>query len=210
MSKVILDENGEVVDFLAERNEEIKAQLAATLELFNGREAANKNGKKRYGFMFSMQINNALNKYPKMSATQFCNLDADDISYYWNSYYDLMCYYNIYFEIVPNKQGFFRYMGINARQYQQLQEHQDPDIRAEMIFIEDALKGDAFQASENGNTDAKAAGMRLSARGTDGHNMVSAGEEMLTQAVEKKNETELWRDLSRLTGNDYGKKFLKG
>lgn len=201
MSKIILDENQNPVDFLAERNEEIKKQLAETLELFNQREASNKNGKKRYGFMFSMQINNALNKYEKMSAEEFCELDADDIEYYWNSYYDLMCYYNIHFEIVPNKQGFLRYFGINARQYEELQRHSDEGIRSEMIFIEDALKGDAFRAGENGNSDAKAISVRLSARGTDGHSVVSAGEEMLaTRVAEAATPLELQRKLQAILG----------
>lgn len=180
---IVVDEKGNVIDYLSERNEEIKKSLSEILEHFVEKEAENKNGKKKYGFMFSMQINNALNKYPKMSAQQFVSLDADDISYYWNSYYDLMCYYNMFFEIVPNKQGFLRYFGINARQYQQLQEHQDEEIRFEIIFIEDALKGDAFRAGENGNTDAKAVGFRMTARGTDGHSVVSAGEEMLAEKV---------------------------
>ena len=62
MAKLTYDENGEVVDYLAERNEEIKSNLEEVLEMFKAKEAANKNGKKNYGFMFSMQINNELNR----------------------------------------------------------------------------------------------------------------------------------------------------
>jgi hypothetical protein len=200
MAKVTYDENGEVVDYLAERNEEIKAHLEEVLEMFKAKEAANKNGKKNYGFMFSMQINNELNKYPKMAVEKFANIDADDISYYWNSYYDLMCYYNQFFEIVPNRQTFLRYIGLNARQYQQLQESEDEDIRSEIIFIEDALKGDAFRAGENGNSDAKAISFRMTARGADGHNIISASEDKLITEVAKRSPTEMFRQLDLITG----------
>ena len=201
MAKVTYDENGELVDYLAERNEEIKSHLEEVLEMFKAKEAANKNGKKNYGFMFSMQINNELNKYPKMAVEKFANLDADDISYYWNSYYDLMCYYNQFFEIVPNRQTFLRYIGLNARQYQQLQESEDEDIRSEIIFIEDALKGDAFRAGENGNSDARAISFRMAARGTDGHSVVSAGEEMLAEKVaQAATPLELQRRVQALLG----------
>jgi hypothetical protein len=195
------------VDYLSERNEEIKAHLEEVLEMFKEKEAANKNGKKNYGFMFSMQINNELNKYPKMAVEKFANIDADDISYYWNSYYDLMCYYNLHFEIVPTKQGFLRYFGINARQYQQLQESEDEEIRSEIIFIEDALKGDAFRAGENGNSDAKAISFRMTARGSDGHNIISATEDKLIEEVAKRSPTELLRQVDLITGGSG--KFLK-
>ena len=149
MAKLTYDENGEVVDYLAERNEEIKANLAEVLEMFKEKEAANKNGKKNYGFMFSMQINNELNKYPKMAVEKFANLDADDISYYWNSYYDLMCYYNQFFEIVPNRQTFLRYIGLNARQYQQLQESEDEDIRSDFSLKREFARYIIFQPPMN-------------------------------------------------------------
>jgi hypothetical protein len=199
MAKVTYDENGNAVDYLADRNEEIKEHLAEVLEMFKAKEAANKNGKKNYGFMFSMQINNELNKYPKMAVEKFANIDADDISYYWNSYYDLMCYYNQFFEIVPNRQTFLRYIGLNARQYQQLQESEDEDIRSEIIFIEDALKGDAFRAGENGNSDARAISFRMAAR-NDGHSVISASEDKLITEVAKRSPTDMLRQLEMITG----------
>ena len=208
MAKLTIDENGEAVDFLAERNKEITESLRPKAEILLEERAADRFGKKRLGFRMMMQINGELNKYPRMSGNQFANLDADEIDYYWQSYYDLMCYYNLYFEIVPNRQSFLRYMGINNRQYFMLLESDDNDIKAEMNYIEDALKQDGFLAGESGNADAKAIATRLSAK-TDGHSMVSAGEEMLTQAVEKKNSTELWRDLEKIVGGDLQNRYLK-
>ena len=182
MAKVTYDENGNAVDFLSERNDEIKASLQEAFQILLDERDGDRNGRKRLGNRMMMQINNALNKQPRMTANQFVSLDADDIYYYWNSYYELMCHYTLYFEIVPNRQSFLKYAGWNSRQYEQLQDNQDEDIRAAIIFIEDSLKQEGFSAGENGNADAKAIGTRLAAK-KDGHSVVSAGEEMLAEKV---------------------------
>ena len=183
MAVLTYDENGNVFDFLAARNDSIKANLKPAFQILLDERDGDRKGNKRLGNRMRQQINNEFNKQPKMTAKQFTSLDADDIYYYWNSYYDLICYYTLYFEIVPNRQEFIKYMGINSRQYEQLQEHEDEEIRAAIIFVEDSLKQEGFSAGENGNADAKAIVTRLSARGTDGHSVVSAGEEMLAEKV---------------------------
>lgn len=205
MAKVTYDENGNPVDFLAERNEEIKASLKEAFQILLDERDGDRNGRKRLGNRMQMQINNALNKQPKMSAQQFISLDADDIYYYWNSYYDLICHYTLYFEIVTNRQSFLKYAGLNSRQYEQLQEHADEDVRAAIIFIEDSLKLDGFSAGENGNADAKAIGTRLAAK-KDGHSIVSAGEEMLAEKIaEAATPLELQRKARQLLGTSENK-----
>lgn len=182
MAVLTYDESGNVFDFLAARNESIKANLKPAFQILLDERDGDRKGNKRLGNRMRQQINNELNKQPKMTAQQFTSLDADDIYYYWNSYYDLICYYTLYFEIVPNRQEFIKYMGINSRQYEQLQEHEDEEIRAAIIFVEDSLKQEGFSAGENGSADAKAIATRLAAK-RDGHSVVSAGEEMLAEKV---------------------------
>lgn len=207
--RITIDESGNQVDVLAERNEEIKANLQGKMNLLLSEKEVDKKGVKRLGFRMGMQISNELNKYGRMTAEDFTNLTADTIEYYWNSFYDLMCYYNLYFEIVPNRQMFLRYSGMNARMYQQLQESTEEDVRTLMIFIEDCLKEDGFSAGENGNADAKAIYSRLSAK-NDGHNMVSAGDEMLAQAAITASPDELNRRMNAiLRQNKAEKNFLK-
>lgn len=183
MAKVTIDENGKVVDFLAERNEAIKANLKPAFQILLEERDSDRKGKKKLGNRMRQQINNELNKQPLMTAQEFSRLDSQDIRYYWNSYYELICYYTLYFEIVPNRQEFMKYMGINSRQYEQLEGHENEEIRAAIIFVEDSLKQEGYSGGENGNADAKAIGMRLAARGMDGHSVVSAGEEMLAEKV---------------------------
>ena len=182
MAVLTYDESGNVFDFLAARNEAIKANLKPAFQILLDERDGDRKGNKRLGNRMRQQINNEFNKQPKMTAKQFTSLDADDIYYYWNSYYDLICYYTLYFEIVPNRQEFIKYMGINSRQYEQLQEHEDEEIRAAIIFVEDSLKQEGFSAGENGSADAKAIATRLAAK-RDGHSVVSAGEEMLAENV---------------------------
>ena len=205
--RITLDESGNQIDALAERNEEIKANLQEKMEVLLSEKESDTKGKKRLGFRMGMQISNELNKYGRMTAEDFVELTADTIEYYWNSFYDLMCYYNLYFEIVPNRQMFLRYAGMNARMYQQLQESPDEDVRTLMIFIEDSLKEDGFSAGENGNADAKAIYSRLSAK-SDGHNMVSAGDEMLAQAAVTASPDELSRRMNAIL-KQHSDKLLK-
>lgn len=205
MAKVTYDENGEVVDYLAERNEAIKANLVDAFTILLEERDGDRNGKKRLGNRMRQQINNELNRQPRMSAQQFSSLDADDIYAFWNAYYALICHYTLYFEIVPNRQELMKYMGINSRQYEQLQESADEDIRAAIIFVEDSLKQEGFSAGENGNADAKAIGTRLSAK-RDGHSMVSAGEEMLAEKVSQAaTPLELQRKVQALLGGNTNK-----
>lgn len=202
MAKLTYDENGEVVDYLTERNDAIKANLKFAFTILLEERDGDRQGRKRLGNRMRQQINNELNKQPRMSAQQFATLDADDIYRYWNAYYDLICHYTLYFEIVPNRQELMKYMGINSNQYDQLQNSTDDEIRAAIVFVEDSLKQEGFSAGENGNADAKAIGTRLSAKG-DGHSVVSAGEEMLAQKVaEAATPLELRRRAMALLGGD--------
>jgi hypothetical protein len=182
MAVLTYDENGDVFDFLSARNDAIKANLKPAFQILLDERDGDRKGNKRLGNRMRQQINKELNKQPLMTAQEFLRLDGQDIRYYWNSYYDLICYYTLYFEIVPNRQEFIKYMGINSRQYEQLQEHEDEEIRAAIIFVEDSLKQEGFSAGENGSADAKAIATRLSAK-RDGHSVVSAGEEMLAEKV---------------------------
>lgn len=202
MAILTYDENGNEVDYLAERNEAIKLNLTDAFNILLDERDGDRKGTKRLGNRMRQQINNELNKQPRMSAHQFVTLDADDIYRYWNAYYDLICYYTLYFEIVPNRQEFMKYIGINSRQYEQLRESADEEIRASIIYIDDCLKQEGFSAGESGNADAKAISVRLSARGTDGHGVVSASDEMIANKIaEAPTVLELQRRVQAVLGD---------
>ena len=204
MRKIIYDENGEMVDELANRNDEIIANLEDKIEELRMEKNADLKGKSRFGFHAMMQIENELMQTSMMSAEKFIELDYDDIEYYWRSFHALMSHYNMIFEIVPTRQTFMLYLGINSRMYKQLLkggENNDEDIKDLMTFIEDRLVGKAFTASESGNADAKAVSTRLRAKDV-GHDVISASEDKLLEKVEAPSELDLMRQLKSVLGGE--------
>lgn len=201
---ITVDENGNTIDYLAERNEEIKAKLEPIIQNLLQEQALDKSGRKKFGFRLVMQIEDELGKYGRMSADDFVNLTADDIEDLWWHFHSLMAHFNLYFEIVPNRQSFLLYARLNSRQYKQLTESQDEDIRSVIAFIEDRLIGKGFSAGESGNANDKAIMGRLKSADV-GHNVVSASEERVIQAVVGKTPQELEMEMKAILGGDIKK-----
>ena len=202
MKEIILDENGNPIDYLAVRNEEIKEKLNPALNMFlEENKKSNKMGFKKFGYRLALQLDNALRTYGLMSADEVANIDYETIEDNWNKFRDLIAHYNLYFEIVANKQLFCAFMRINNRIYSQLEKHQDDDIRSLMISINDSFVGLGFTASESGNADSKATKIRLGAKDV-GHSVVSASEELAVQAVTGKTPLELEREMAQILGLD--------
>ena len=204
MRKFVTDGDGNIVDELAIRNEKIIANLEEKIEELRMEKNADLKGKSRFGFRAMMQIENELMQTPMMSAEKFVELDYDDIEYYWRSFHSLMSHYNMIFEIVPTRQTFMLYLGINSRMYKQLLkggEYGDEDIKDLMTFIEDRLVGKAFTASESGNADAKAVSTRLRAKDV-GHDVISASEDKLLEKEDAPSELDLMRQLKSVLGGE--------
>lgn len=200
--KVIYDENGNPVDELAERNEEIKEKLAPILEEFLKERDANVYSKRppKLGYRFTKQIYLVLAGYGQMSADKFLSLDYDDIYDYWLKYLELTAYYNRYFEIVDNKQLFCNFLGINTRQYAELEKSEDDDIRGLMNSINSTFIGLGFVATESGNADSRAVSVRLRANGEAGHSVISATEDKIINNAEVVSPSELTKQLEAVLG----------
>lgn len=197
MKNVVVDENGNVVDELALRNEEIKKNLAEILGEFRGEKEAMALLKKspKLGYRFTKQIYYVLSKYPIMSVEDFANIDYDTLNDYWQKYNELTAYYNRYFEIVDNKQLFECFMRINSRQYSQLEKSDDEDIRNLMNSINSAFIGLGFIAAESGNADVKGVNQRLRSSGEAGHSVVTAAEEKVIEQGMGMTDDELAKKL---------------
>lgn len=203
MRKIVLDKDGNPIDELRERNDKLIENLAYKMEELRMEKNADTKGNKRFGFRAMMQIENELMQSPIMTAEKFIELDYDDIEYHWRSFHALMSHYNMTFEIVPTRQTFMLYLGINSRMYKQLLnggENNDEDIKDLMTFIEDRLVGKAFTASESGNADAKAVTTRLRAKDV-GHDVISASEDKLLDKVDAKTPLELERQFAAIVGS---------
>jgi hypothetical protein len=201
MSIEYIEIDGKTMEFLDYKNDKIKGELEDILQDFLKEQLLDKSGRKKFGFRILCQIEDCLGKYGRMSADEFVNLTAEDIEDLWWHFHSLMAYFNRYFEIVPNRQSFMLYARINSRQYKQLMESQDEDIRSVIAFIEDRLIGKGFSAGESGNANDKAVMNRLKSADV-GHNVVSASEERVINAVVGKTPQELQRELNQLVGGD--------
>ena len=204
MSIEYIEIDGKTMEFLDYKNDKIKGELEDTLQDFLKEQLLDKSGRKKFGFRILCQIEDCLGKYGRMSADEFVNLTAEDIEDLWWHFHSLMAYFNRYFEIVPNRQSFMLYARINSRQYKQLMESQDEDIRSVIAFIEDRLIGKGFSAGESGNANDKAVMNRLKSADV-GHNVVRASEERVINAVVGKTPQELEREMKAILGGDIKK-----
>ena len=197
MRKVVIDENGNVVDELEGKNNEIKAKLAVVLQEFLDERDEMKALKKttKLGYRFTKQLYYELAKYPPMSIDDFSSLDYDTLNDLWLHYLDLTAYYNRYFEIVDNKQLWCAYSGLNSRQYSQLEKSDDEDIRNLMNSINSAFIGLGFIAAESGNADVKGVNQRLRSSGEAGHSVVTAAEEKVIEQGMGMTDDELAKKL---------------
>ena len=197
----VIDEQGNEINILEEKNNKIKEELAEILQDFQKQQLLDKSGRKKFGFRLLMQIEDKLGSYGRIKAEDFVRLNADDIDDIWWHFHHLMAYFNLYFEIVPNRQTFMLYMGINSRQYDMLCDNSDEEIRSVMSFIEDGLVGKGFSAGESGNANDKAVMNRLRSAKV-GHNVTSASEEKVINAVTNRTPNEMQRELQSILGNE--------
>ena len=197
-----LDENGNQIDRLALRNEEIKDKLAPILEAFLEENNANRalKVKEKLGYRFAKQIFLVLTDYPRMTAEKFINLTYEDIEDYWIKYLELTAYYNRHFEIVDNKQLLMAFVGINSRQYAELEESENEDIKNLMCSINSTFVGLGFVAGESGNADVKATNQRMRTK-SEGHNLITASEDKLLEKVEQKSPTQMLGMLDSILAN---------
>ena len=208
MRRIDTDEHGNPIDYLAERNEEIKENLREALDMLLAEKKMDKKGVKRFGYRMTVQLDACLRSYGLMKADEFCDLCYEDIEDNFNRFQDLIAYYNRFFEVVANKQLFCAFFRINNRMYAQLEKHKDEEIVALMGSINDSFIGLGFSASETGGASASATKTRLGAKDA-GHSVVSASEELAVAAATGKSPEELQRELTRLLGGGGEIKLIK-
>lgn len=204
MRKIVLDENGNPIDELAERNEEIIKALEPKLQQFIGKEQEYLLTTKKplkWGFSFQMQLVDKLHEYPLMSAEKFSELTADDIWDYYCKFHSLLAHYNMYTEIIPNMEIFMAFTGINMRMYLDLKKggyNQDEEIIAIINYLETEVLGHSWSAIDFGNADVKAVSKRISAKGV--HEVISASEDKFLEKAEQMSPADFDRQLADIMG----------
>lgn len=205
----VLDEYGNPIDELEQKNRDVKKALEPVLNEFLEEKKQLISMKKppKLGYRFMRQIALELAHYPPMKAEDFVSLDYETVKRYYVKFSELIAYYNRYFEIVDNKNIFQSYMGIDWRMYEQLENHEDEQIQAIMRRINGDYIGLGWSAAENGDTNVKATTDRLKSSGAAGHNVTYAAEDKLIDKLSTiPTDTELDNKLDGI----FGKKRLKG
>ena len=212
---IILDENGErcypLAERLAERNEEIKEKLREAYETLKKEKDTCRalKSKEKFGGRFAIQLERVLRSYGLMTAEEVVNITYEQIEANYNAFMDLVAYYNLAFEIVPNKQAFQAFFRINNRIYTQLEGHGDSDIRDLMASLNDSFVSIAFMSSESGNADGKATLNRLTMHGA-GHGLIKENEK---QVIDKFGDlptlNEIDQEFSALFGSPHAKRLKK-
>ena len=199
---IVMDEDGNIRDYLAERNEEIKAELQEVLAEFIRERDAMMAMKRppKLGYRFAKQMFLVLARYGQMSPDEFVRLTYEEIEDLWLNYQELTAYYNRYFDITDNKQLFCVFARINARQYSALENHADEDIRELMNAINSTFIGLGFVAAESGNADVKGVTQRLKSSGEAGHSVISAVEQSVIATVTAPTPAEMTRRLKNIPG----------
>lgn len=174
MKNIVMNKDGEIIDELAERNEEIKKKLEPFLNVLlkekKEDEAKLKPSYRRMGYRLVVQLNQLLRSYPLRTSEEIARLDYDTIEDNFHKYMDLVSHYNQYFDFVANKQDFCAFMRINLKKYQELENDEDDDIRRLVASINDYFISLGFSGSEMGNLNAQAVLTRLKIQGA-GHNL---------------------------------------
>lgn len=207
--RIYYDENGKEIDFLSVRNEEIKDKLQPILDEFLEEKSNMLTMKKpvKLGYQFTKQLYMVFASYPKMPVEDFISIDYDTLNDYWLKYLELTAFYNRYFEIVDNKQTFMAFCGINSRQYNDLENHNDEDIKNLMLMINGSFVGLGFVASESGNA-GRLTKLRLEAKNV-GHSVISEKEDKLLNVEEVLSPDDLKRKMLIALGKNEEIKKLK-
>ncbi len=185
---VYIDEKGDrcnpLAEQLAERNEEIKAKLSEAYEILKKEKEACRalKSKEKFGGRFAIQLERVLSSYGLMTVQEVSNITYEQIEANYNAFIDLIAYYNLSFEIVPNKQLFQSFLRINNRIYTNLEKSQDDDISDLMLSINDRFISIAFMSSESGNADGKATLNRLTMHDA-GHGLIKENEKQVIDKV---------------------------
>lgn len=189
------DENNKVVDILDERNKQIIEKLTPVVEGL----LAEKKGRNKIGYRFMKQLQLEFANYGQMELDLVARMNFETLNHFWTKFLELIAYYNRFFEVVDNKQIFMLYCGVNDDIYSQWEQSDDEKLRNLMKTINSSFIGFAFLASESGNASPNAVKTRLSAKSV-GHSVVSANDEMISQAIATRTPYELDRELKAILG----------
>lgn len=150
-----MDENGNAIDFLAKRNQEIRDNIRPEWAKILA-EKKSEMFPKKLGNMITNLIFAELEKYPMMTAKDYNAIDSETLQYYFQSYLEFISHFVTY-EISTTKPLFCQYMRITVDDFlAMLNTTEDEELKRYARHIDDVISGLAFSQAETGNVNAKA------------------------------------------------------
>jgi len=188
MTTIAFNEDGTSVWFDAEEKlKTIKAALLPHLETIKKKWDKNEIAAFPRKLEFNSYINQLLvinfRKFPKVSSKYAVDIDIETLRSYVNCYFDLVEFVLEYYqEFVSTKPLFCMFCGIEPYCYNQWLISPNPDILAEIQFVETHLEEITVLSAQTGKLKEKSSENRLKSNGI-GHNLNLKSDEEKTPTI---------------------------
>jgi len=201
---IVLDENGNTVNVLQERIDELREKLKPLYDKLLVEKAENEERKKplnlRWGYRLASKMSCILRQNGIRKTYEIPDITYETIFEHFTAYMELVAEYNEHFDFPANKQDFCALLQITERTYNNLCKHEDDEIKLLMESINDYLNGLGFHAGEGGNLNDRATMSRLKIREAGQGLVENDATITILDKTEKESPLELQNQLNRLLG----------
>lgn len=188
MSEIVLNADGTSIWTDArEKLEAVKSALTPHLQRIKTKWEYNENSQYPRKLEFNPFLSQTLvlnfRRYPKIPSNYAIEIDINTLREYIDCYFDLVEYIlQFYPEFVSTKSLFILWCGVDSYAYSQWLISPNPDILAEIQFVETHLEEITILSAQTGRLREKSSETRLKSNGI-GHNLNLKNTEETTQTI---------------------------
>ena len=188
MSDIVLNPDGTSIWTDArEKLEAVKSALTPHLQRIKTKWEYNENSQFPRKLEFNPFLSQTLvlnfRRYPKIPSNYAIEIDINTLREYIDCYFDLVEYIlQFYPEFVSTKSLFILWCGVDSYAYSQWLISPNPDILAEIQFVETHLEEITILSAQTGRLREKSSETRLKSNGI-GHNLNLKNTEETTQTI---------------------------
>ena len=188
MSEIVLNADGTSIWTDArEKLEAVKSALTPHLQRIKTKWEYNENSQFPRKLEFNPFLSQTLvlnfRRYPKIPSNYAIEIDIHTLREYIDCYFDLVEYIlQFYPEFVSTKSLFILWCGVDSYAYSQWLISPNPDILAEIQFVETHLEEITILSAQTGRLREKSSETRLKSNGI-GHNLNLKNTEETTQTI---------------------------
>lgn len=128
----------------------------------------------KWQYRIKRKLTQVLRAYKTVSDTEALSTTAEQLNTVYNDYLDLVSYFNIITDFMPDKTEFCAFACISVNAYQQLLKNGTEEVKQLMGDIEADFVNATMSSGENGVTRERSSEIRLKAKGDVGHSLVEA------------------------------------